>query len=275
MLDINDSFYQTLVENVPVLLKIIDQNGVGKFFNKRWLDFTGRTLEQETGGGWLEGLHPEDIQVYLEAVKAACWNRQNTRNEYRLRGADGVFRWILEEGKPVFAVEGELKWYIGSGLDITEQKLLQENSGSNIYFDSFTGIPNRRFFDDYLRREWGRAARTVRSLTLVLCSASHRQENHYDLKLLGSTINSELNRPGDFLALYNDEKFAVILPETDEQGAAVVVDKIRTRVQALATGHSVPAIGLVSVVPTIDVSTAAELVELAEQAMQEAKKQIK
>jgi len=263
--------FQTLVENIPALLKILDQNGNGTFFNKGWLDFTGRTQEQETEGGWSEALHPEDLQNYLEAVKAACNNRQNTRAEYRLKRADGVYRWILEEGKTVFTAGEE--GYIGSGLDITEQKLLQENCGSNIYFDSLTGIPNRRFFDDYLRREWGRAARTVRSLTLAMCSANNGspKDPNY-LKELGSAINSGLKRPGDFLALYNDEIFAALLPETDVQGAAVVMERIRTRVQDLATEYSVPAIGWVCVVPTIDVSTAAELVELADQAMQQAKK---
>lgn len=267
---INNSFYKTLVENIPVVLKVLNQKGNGKFFNKQWLDFTGRTIEQETGAGWLDGLHPEDIQGYLESFKAACGNRQNTRVEYRLKRADGEYRWILEDSKPVFLPKGEFEGYISSCLDITEQKQAQENNG-NEYFDEITGIPNRRFFDDYLRREWGRAARTVRSLTLAMCSSDYgSREDHSNLKLLVSAINSGLNRPGDFLALYNDGKFAVILPETNAQGAAVVVDNIRKSVQTLAAELSVPAIGLASAVPTIDVSSAAELIELADHAMQEA-----
>ncbi|TEB06989.1 Phytochrome-like protein cph2 [Pelotomaculum schinkii] len=271
----SDSFFQNLIDNIPLLVKVLNHNGTGAFFNKGWLEFTGRTLEQEIGSGWSDGLHPEDIKGYLKAVEEACGNRQSNRYEYRLRRADGVYRWILEEGKPVTSPGGGFESYICSGLDITEQKQAQEKISNN-YFDEFTGLPNRRFFEDYLRREWGRAARTVRSLTLVMCSAGHnsQKDNKY-LKLLGSAINKELNRPGDFLALYSDEKFMAILPETDAQGAAVVVDRIRTRVKTLEPGHSVPDIGLISAVPTIDVSTAAELVELAEQAMQQEKKQKK
>lgn len=274
MSNISDSFFQSLVENVSVLLKVLDQNGTAIFFNKGWLNFTGRTLEQEIENGWSDSLHPEDIQGYFEAVKAACENHQSTRAEYRLRRADGVYRWILEDGKPTFSPVGGFEYYLCSCLDITEQKQAKEN-GSNSYFDEMTGLPNRRFFDDYLRREWGRAARTVRSLTLVMFSADQcNKEEEQDLKLLGSAIKSELNRPGDFMARYDNEKFVAILPETDVQGAAVVLDRIQTKVQALAE-HFIPVIGLASVVPTIDVSNADELVVLAEQAMQQAGKKKK
>jgi PAS domain S-box-containing protein/diguanylate cyclase (GGDEF)-like protein len=268
----DDNFYETLVENIPELLKVINQNGTGQYFNRCWLEFTGRTLEQEVGTGWLDGLHHEDIQGYLKVIKEACGKRQNTLVEYRLKRVDGVYRWILEKGKPVFSREGEFESYISSCMDITEQKQVLENNG-NTYFDEITGLPNRRFFDDYLRREWGRAARSVRSLTLLMCSAGYStpEDNHY-VKLLGSAIKSELSRSSDFLALYNNKKFAAILPETDAQGAAVVVNRIRTRVQALVSEYNksqkkkkrVPAIGITCVVPTIDVPTAAELVELAE-----------
>lgn len=267
----SDSFPQNLIDNIPLLVKVLNQNGTGSFFNKGWLEFTGRTLEQDIGSGWWDGVHPEDIKGYLKAVEEACGKRQSNRYEYRLKRADGTYRWILEEGKPVVSAGGGFESYICSGLDITEQKPDQEKI-SKQYFDEFTGLPNRRFFDDYLRREWGRAARTVRSLTLVMSSASR---NSQDNKLLGSAISKEMNRPGDFLALYSDEKFAAILPETDAQGAAVVVDRIRTRVKTLELGHCVPEIGLFSAVPTVDVSTAAELVELAEQAMQQEKKKKK
>jgi two-component system sensor kinase FixL len=96
------------------------------FFNKGWLDFTGRPLEQELGNGWAQGVHHEDfdhcLKVYVDAFDA----REPFTMEYRLRRRDGEYRWVLDNGTPRFASDGRFLGYIGSCLDITDRNQAQE-----------------------------------------------------------------------------------------------------------------------------------------------------
>ena len=91
----------------------------GPFFNKVWLEFTGRTLEQEIGNGWREGVHPED-QQRLDAHKAAYDAREPLVMQYRLRRNDGEYRWISDQGVPRYDAQGRFAGYIGSCVDVTD-----------------------------------------------------------------------------------------------------------------------------------------------------------
>jgi two-component system, LuxR family, sensor kinase FixL len=96
------------------------------FFNKGWLDFTGRTLEQELGNGWAEGVHREDFDRCLNVYTTSFAARQQFTMEYRLRRSDGEYRWVLDTGTPRFAPDGEFLGYIGSCIDIAERKRAEE-----------------------------------------------------------------------------------------------------------------------------------------------------
>src|SRR5215470_1949598 len=115
-----------MADTAPVMIWISGTDKLCTYFNKNWLDFTGRTLEQELGNGWADGVHPDDYQGCLQTYASAFDRHEPFRMEYRLRRADGQFRWIHDSGVPRFSSSGKFLGYIGSGLDVTDSKLTQE-----------------------------------------------------------------------------------------------------------------------------------------------------
>jgi len=124
--------FRTMADSAPVMLWMSGTDSLCEFFNAQWLEFTGRTMEQEAGNGWAEGVHAEDFQrcmhVYLDSFVA----RLSFRMEYRLRRADGEYRWILDQGLPRYGPEGRFAGYIGSCVDITELKELQHELDARV-----------------------------------------------------------------------------------------------------------------------------------------------
>ena len=110
----------------PVLIWMSGTDKLCTYFNKPWLDFTGRPLSAELGNGWTEGVHAEDLQRCLEIYTQAFDRRESFRMEYRLRASDGEFHWILDMECPRFNPDGSFAGYIGSCIDVTERKLAEE-----------------------------------------------------------------------------------------------------------------------------------------------------
>src|SRR5213080_4889185 len=122
----SEARFRTVANAAPVLIWMSGPDKLCTFFNKGWLDFTGRTLEQELGNGWAEGVHREDIDRCLDVYQNSFNARESFTMEYRLRRSDGEYRWVLDIGTPRFASDGAFLGYIGSCIDITERKLAEE-----------------------------------------------------------------------------------------------------------------------------------------------------
>jgi two-component system, LuxR family, sensor kinase FixL len=114
--------FRSMADTAPVMIWMSGPDMLCTFFNKGWLDFTGRTLEQELGEGWSTGLHPDDFDRCREVYIDSFNSRQEFTMEYRLRRYEGEYRWILGEGVPRFAPDGKFLGYIGCATDITERK---------------------------------------------------------------------------------------------------------------------------------------------------------
>jgi two-component system sensor histidine kinase/response regulator len=91
------------------------------YFNKGWLKFTGRSLEEEQGNGWTAGVHPDDLERCVAIYAEHFDERKAFSMDYRLRRHDGVFRWISDNGTPRYDSDGGFTGYIGHCLDITNR----------------------------------------------------------------------------------------------------------------------------------------------------------
>jgi PAS domain S-box-containing protein len=118
--------FRIMADTAPVMVWRAGADMLCDFFNKPWLEFTGRTLDQELGNGWSEGVYPEDLQHFLDTYVSSFKARRPFTVEYRLKRADGEYRWLLDKGVPRYAPNGEFSGYIGSCLDITERKLAEQ-----------------------------------------------------------------------------------------------------------------------------------------------------
>jgi PAS domain S-box-containing protein len=116
----SESRFQIVADAAPVLIWMSGVDKLCTFFNKPWLDFTGRSIEQELGNGWAEGVHQDDLKRCREVYTSAFDARQPFVMQYRLRRNDGEYRWTSDQGVPRYDPQGRFAGYIGSCVDVTE-----------------------------------------------------------------------------------------------------------------------------------------------------------
>ncbi len=125
LLERSRDHYLEILAQAPALIWRSDTNATCDWFNHTWLTFTGRSMEQEKGNGWTEGVHPDDydhcVKIWLDAFK----KREKFEMEYRLRRHDGQYRWILDIGCPYTDLDGNFAGFIGYCFDVTERKNIE------------------------------------------------------------------------------------------------------------------------------------------------------
>ena len=118
----SEARFRSMADTSPVLIWMSGPDKLCCFCNQSWLDFTGRSLEQELGDGWAEGIHRDDVKRSLEIYSDSFDARKPFAMEYRLRRFNGEYRWLLDNGVPRFQPDGSFLGYIGSCIDLTERK---------------------------------------------------------------------------------------------------------------------------------------------------------
>jgi PAS domain S-box-containing protein len=120
-----------MADTAPVMVWRTDPNTLCDFVNKPWLEFRGRTFEDERGTGWMEGVHPEDREYVNGTFGDAFARREPFRMEYRVQRTDGQYRWLLVTGVPRRLPDGTFNGYIGSCIDITDRKMIEATLQAN------------------------------------------------------------------------------------------------------------------------------------------------
>jgi PAS domain S-box-containing protein len=118
--------FRIMADTAPVMIWMSAADKLCDYVNKVWLEFTGRTLAEAIGNGWMENLHPEDLQHYLDTSAAGFDARVEYRVEYRLRRSDGEYRWVLGTGVPRYRPDRTFAGYIGSCIDISDRKFAEQ-----------------------------------------------------------------------------------------------------------------------------------------------------
>jgi PAS domain S-box-containing protein len=118
--------FRTVADSAPVMIWMSDINRKCTYVNKVWLDYTGRSLEEELGQGWKSDVHPDDVKRSDDAYEQAFARQQVFSVEYRLKGSDGTYKWFFARAVPHFTTDQLFLGYIGSCVDITERKEAEE-----------------------------------------------------------------------------------------------------------------------------------------------------
>ena len=133
LLEEREEWLRNMADNVPVMIWVAGPDKNFSFLNKTWLAFTGRTLRQETGIGWTEGVHTHDLPLCLSTYHKSFEEKQPFNIEYRMKRHDGEYRWILNSAVPTFDTHGEFSGYTGSCIEIHDQRLLSEDLERRVY----------------------------------------------------------------------------------------------------------------------------------------------
>jgi PAS domain S-box-containing protein len=119
--------FKTMADSAPVLIFMTDTEAKNLYVNKNYLNYTGLTYEDVLGTKWQNIIHPLDREVYLGTILQAFHKQEPFRVEFRIKRHDGQFGWILSSGVPRYTPNGLFMGYIGTGIDITDRKFLEES----------------------------------------------------------------------------------------------------------------------------------------------------
>jgi PAS domain S-box-containing protein len=125
-LEDSEQRFPLVANTAPVMIWMADVSKQCTYFNEPWLKFTGRTLDSELANGWIDGVHPDDLEGCLDTYGKSFDQRRPFRMECRLRHHDGEYRWVLDIGVPRLNADGSFAGYIGSCIDVTERKLTED-----------------------------------------------------------------------------------------------------------------------------------------------------
>lgn len=287
---------QELCNSAPIGIYHVSLDGKLNMANSEYAWMLG----YESPEAAISQIHDFARQVFFDEKKAEEFmfnifeSDQIVSFRSRLKRKDKSFIWALCYAKVTRNESGRVNGFNGFSMNISalvriEKALEEANQKLKVIstIDGLTQIPNRRYFDETLEKEWNRHLRKKEELSVILCDIDFfkpyndtygHQTGDECLKKVARTIQASVLRPGDFTARYGGEEFVLILPNTNLKGAKEVAERVRTAVENLEIPHKgsrvaphvTLSLGGATVIPN-EHCTAHSLVDLADQALYEAK----
>jgi diguanylate cyclase (GGDEF)-like protein/PAS domain S-box-containing protein len=236
----SEEHYRYSVELNPQIPWIADPQGNILDVSSRWQALMGTPVDEALGSGWMQTLHPDDVAPTLQQWSHSVSTGERFETEYRLRQADGSYRWALARAAARRDADGSiLRWY-GMAEDIHDRKLAQEALHWAAYHDDLTGLPNRRLFQERLQQVLDQAARAQQRVGLLIMDIDDfKQINDrfgHDagdalLRAFSERLTNHV-RVTDTVARLGGDEFAVILPDvTGEDDVTRIATAILARMQ--------------------------------------------
>jgi diguanylate cyclase (GGDEF)-like protein/PAS domain S-box-containing protein len=251
--------YRRLVETAQAGIWTLDNRGRTDYVNSQMAQMLGYAVDEILGKPFTAFLADGNDEALRAALRDGL-TRIIERVEVRFARKDKSELWAIVSSNPIIDSVGEISGILLMAVDISDRKFAEEALHKSQYrlraayreletlasLDGLTRIPNRRLFDDRLEEEWRRARRGHSPISLMLIDVDYFKSfnDHYGhisgddcLRRVAAALADRLRRHEDFLARYGGEEFAVILPDTDHQGALALAEKMRAGVEALAIPH--------------------------------------
>ena len=118
--------FSLMADTAPIMIWISGADKQFFYFNKMWLNFTGRSILDELGNGWLENMHPDDFTNFHKIYNASYRSKRNFEIEFRMKRKDGKYRWIFTRGVPRFLPSDDFAGFLGTAIDITDRKQTED-----------------------------------------------------------------------------------------------------------------------------------------------------
>ncbi|GAB3739526.1 CheR family methyltransferase [Spirosoma lituiforme] len=205
MMEERQVWLHNIIDSAPTLIWVAGADSRYTFFNKAWLNHTGRTVSQETGQGWVKDIHPEDRAEYVALYKTSFIAKEPYQAEYRLKRSDGEYRWMMENAQPTFGPDGTFSGFIGTCAEVHVQKSLNQELDSRVQerTHELTEANNN------LLRANGDLIRTAENLQAVLDTSPAA------IGLL-KAVRSEQSEVVDFELVVWNQKFAQVVQESSK-----------------------------------------------------------
>ncbi|MFH7809611.1 GGDEF domain-containing protein [Acinetobacter sp. BSP-153] len=253
---VNDLVYKTLIESTLAIPWSIDWETktfsyIGPQIEKvlGWKQDSWRTVED-----WAMRMHENDRAWVVDFCVAQSISGVDHEADYRALTINGEYIWIRDVVHVVRKPDGEVDSLVGFMFDISERKrqeqeleTLKKQLEEYSYQDGLTGIANRRFFEDCYQREWLNAQREQKPLTLMLLDIDYfKQYNDYNghilgdacLKQIAQLLKKNVSRPRDLVARFGGEEFILVLPDTSQDAAIEIVERILQSIRTADICHS-------------------------------------
>ncbi|MCK1269081.1 MULTISPECIES: diguanylate cyclase [Bradyrhizobium] len=243
-----EAHFRLLAEGSSDMVTRIGLDERLRYVSPSSIGVVGWRANQLIGTLALAGIHPDDrpqVQALVDAMKRG--DAEEARVTYRNVHRQNSEVWLESTMRVTRKENGRVDGVVAISRDITEQKKLETRLETLAIEDSLTGLANRRRFDERLKEEWARAYRERSSLSLLMIDVDHFKSYNDDyghpagdacLRQVAQIIAAEAQRSGDLAARYGGEEFAMLLPNTDAAGCALIGDRIRRAIRDAGLVHT-------------------------------------